>query len=551
MKALLTKTEFIRNWPLLNNKIIMNGIVSLGQNLIKTRINKFSHNEELFNKHKPLGLFNFKTNLSSLNNVALYAYSSSTNKFQVDQIGKSFEQTDYSFWRNKTWTDYYTSSGRKTLDSTNVIAVTAEQNSTVLHIIVKDGSTYYDVYEYSGVVGGVFVSENTFTLHSDYQINPLYAKFTPNNKAYVVHTGTQIKIFKFAEGTNHTNRMTTAPAATYTYNHTASSVEDMFFDNNLQRIVIFKNGGYDIVDFTSLSDNQISGKTYVGTDKRFFNVLSSVLLNQFPNTIYPILTLNKVGSNTHACVVSINPPNIELEITIIAGGGGGGAGFSNGGHFIAGGGGGGGEIKIIKVKVTTGSTISCVVGLGGVGGLTTGGGDGDNSSVTVNGTTYTALGGKGASNGHGGNSGNGNVATDRQTTGTYRNGGDGGGYNQSTSQGQGELLDLNPFDGTNDTITPNGYAAGGKGGTRLAGRSGDESSTPGIDQPDGSDAGDNTGCGGGGGNNGGGTNPIGAGGDGGSGLIAIKYLNSRAKSKSNVYNGYYMFIANDSINISL
>ena len=531
-KALVASSEQPYSWPVFkaDGTHKANGWIDGRQNIAITSTDTSNISKTI--KHTWFDRYHF------------HSWSNTNNKFEI----KGFDH--FRSAMSKTWNDFYTSTGRKTFDLSNVIAFYTEANAQVLHLLIKLGNTYYDAYEYSSDIRLTnWISENTFTVHSDFQVVPKVAKFTPGVKAYVYHTGTQIKILKFADGTNHLNRLSTAPSATYTLDHIAPDVTDMIVDDFLQTIVVFKNSGYDVIKVNSIDSttNVVSASVSKGTDARLTSIRKAIVLN----VPYSLIVYFDAGTYFNAHQIQLNQqPDIDLEITLIAAGGGGGAGFQNSSNYQAGGGGGGGEIKTVRVTVKSGTYINCTVGWGGVGGLSTGGGNGDNTSVVVNRTTYTATGGKGASNGHGGNSGNNQIATDRGTTGTYRDGGDGAGANTDPSTiGQGIALDLHPYDGTNDTQVANGYGAGGKGGTRLAGRSGDQSSTPGSNQQDGSDALSNSGCGGGGGNNGGGTNAIGAGGNGGSGLIAIKYLNSIAKIEGtdvNVHNDHFIKLVKNS-----
>lgn len=134
------------------------------------------------------------------------------------------------------------------------------------------------------------------------------------------------------------------------------------------------------------------------------------------------------------------------RITVKGGGGGGQGGKNDTSVQLAVGGRGGGEAgtTIVYKKLSNGDNVSVVIGAGGAGGGGGGnnGNDGGSSSVIVDGTTYTAYGGKSSTSG-----GAGGVGTIQGACGgpgmsfgkgaSYggEGGGQGGGYSASGAAG--------------------------------------------------------------------------------------------------------------------
>jgi hypothetical protein len=254
----------------------------------------------------------------------------------------------------------------------------------------------------------------------------------------------------------------------------------------------------------------------------------------------------------------------NVDVLIVAGGGGGGG--SGGG-----GGGAGGLIFENNVSITSGS-YSVTVGSGGSGGEeeTTAAGDGGNSSFL----SYTAIGGGGGGTrnidaGHDGGSGGGGnkqgfndpgLGTDGQGFdggfgNNYSANGVAGGGGGAKEKGEDETRgnggnggDGLYFGGTfSDSFGENGYFAGGGGGSaeRFVGAGGDGADDgevisvgnggkggggraggrQGDSSGNGVDAIDGTGGGGGGANQRGGSNGTRIGGDGGNGIVLIRYKN--------------------------
>ena len=273
---------------------------------------------------------------------------------------------------------------------------------------------------------------------------------------------------------------------------------------------------------------------------------------------YMIFTVLPDSGNQTQYIIDV-PENYSVDILLVGGGGGGG--------FDGSGGGGGGEVKYYTDKsVGFKSGSSQILNKGSyIINVGTGGRRGDNvNSVSNNGniteiknrntgaTLYTAGGGGGGgsrnthgSNGTGGGAGgagHGSTYIGGTSIGT---GGKGGNANAAYTGGGGaggaNIPDKNGADGTRWRAGQGGsgvyidisgrsvgYGGGGGGGTyisaaKIIGTAGGgngaterESSTPGVD---------NTGGGGGGGGNAGISGPLG--GNGGSGIVIIRYRNIR------------------------
>lgn len=192
------------------------------------------------------------------------------------------------------------------------------------------------------------------------------------------------------------------------------------------------------------------------------------------------------------------PRTSGLKVNVIAIGGGGGGGGGSGrtsysGYFTGGGGGGsGGDAYATNIPVTPGQSISISIGGGGAGGATRDGiysggsygSGGGGTSVTINGTTYTAAGGGGgAANAPSGTHGSaGGVSAGSQLTspsdgqdapgGTTAGGPGARGFFINTTVGTtvGSILSYGSY-GVGYTqgsggysTTGTGYGAGGTGG---------------------------------------------------------------------------------------
>ena len=105
-------------------------------------------------------------------------------------------------------------------------------------------------------------------------------------------------------------------------------------------------------------------------------------------------------TGTGECTWTV-PANVgSISAVVVGAGGGGGGGVvdpNNADYPKSGGGGGGGEVISVPVTaVTPGETLTIDLGIGGAGGIGfQDGGDGTASSLTINGTTTSAAGGKG------------------------------------------------------------------------------------------------------------------------------------------------------------
>ena len=157
--------------------------------------------------------------------------------------------------------------------------------------------------------------------------------------------------------------------------------------------------------------------------------------------------------------------NITCDILVVGGGGGGG---------IGGGGGGAGAVLYTTNFNLSSGTYSIVVGSGGAGstGTSTNGTNGNNSSITINGTTYIALGGGGGGTrndpasytGRGGNnggSGGGGSHSDNSITTNI------GG--SSTKNTYASWTSLGNAGGDGKDGYANGYGSGGGGGAGSIG----------------------------------------------------------------------------------
>ena len=515
-ETLIAATEALSRHPVLtaNGDYQADGVLDAGQNWHTEAITGFDTSALASALHvKTLGEYLYLSHINASNQFEITQYRLSGNV--VTKLG------------SKAWTTFYHPSGTRSMAATQVVDFVIESGGQVLTILYADAGILLNIYEYDSAAGTAWVSENTFRAHNDYsQVTQALAR----HDALVETTATGLTVYRVPDGVNHLTRFTRAPTRTSTLTLSAG-ITKALPNPEFTQVLIWKGAAYDVVDLSGTSLTAPNTSTTTGEIAALRTARCAVWLDDE--------RLLAVG-DTSASALTRMAAYVDIELTLISGGAGGGAGFANGDHFVGGGGGGSGEIQTRRLTLPAGTELTCAVGDGGVGGLSTGGGDGGNTSVTYTlagkTTTITATGGRGASNGRGGTSGNGNIGTDRGISGTYRDGGDGGG---DDGDDIGQRLDLEPFNGILDARTPNGYCAGGLGGSRLAGQSGDQTSTPGSNQADGSDAADHTGCGGGGGNNGGGTNALGAGGDGGSGLIAIRVLTRRDPSGSrNRHAGY-------------
>lgn len=201
------------------------------------------------------------------------------------------------------------------------------------------------------------------------------------------------------------------------------------------------------------------GTNNVGGCQQGINVVpvaGSGLAIVFEYIFSPSYTLYTTGTNY---IVTTTTDSKGIYAILIGGGGGGGSGGANSnGTGGGGGGGGGGAISTIYIpnpNIGSSMTISYTIGSGGSGaGSLTGNGAGYNgsgggaTSVTYNGTTYSANGGAGGSGGTsnvtGGAGGVGGTVTGGQTV--YQNNGVSGSIGMSksgTNQVMGGIGGLN------------------------------------------------------------------------------------------------------------
>jgi hypothetical protein len=230
--------------------------------------------------------------------------------------------------------------------------------------------------------------------------------------------------------------------------------------------------------------------------------------------------------------------NLSVIVLVVAGGGGG----------AAGGGGAGGLIYNASYPVTNGQTINVVIGLGGVGTVNdvSNANNGSNSSFGTliaigggGGARSAATGNSGGSGGGGGGSGgyptSGGSGIEGQGyngsgNGDFHSGyypaGGGGGANRLGEVPANNTVGGNGGNGTAYTINGTSvyYAGGGGGGTDNGGTGGKGGPGGGADGSGtiawGNNATNHTGGGGGGASN----NGIRTGGNGGSGIVIVRYL---------------------------
>jgi hypothetical protein len=227
-----------------------------------------------------------------------------------------------------------------------------------------------------------------------------------------------------------------------------------------------------------------------------------------------------------------------VEYLVVGGGGGGGAGSGTG----AGGGGGGGSVQIGTFSVTPGTSYSYTVGTGGAGGTTPGGGETD-GVVGVDSAFSTVIakgGGQGYKSrstnssgfyGKGGSAQSGSTPTTGGSGGNVRDGG--GNPDQGAGGGGGGAGGVGT-DSASNTTDNNRGGAGGPGVTSdlqngtirtygAGGKGADEGRPDFIGTLPGANGTANTGNGGGGGASHflGGNAAVG--GNGGSGIVVLKY----------------------------
>lgn len=295
----------------------------------------------------------------------------------------------------------------------------------------------------------------------------------------------------------------------------------------------------------------------VGTNQCVQNVNSSSGVTVYQDLGFCYISFKNAASYTWSPPATLR----EIDLLVVAGGGGGGSRH-------AGGGGAGGVINVNSLAIN-GTDMNLVVGAGGAGGAAASSGgnsgtNGDNSQVSGGGiTTRTAIGGggggygagtnSGGSGAGGGSSGAGGGSTAGQgnpgsagatNNNTYWVGGGGGGAGQSgrpsasTNAGAGgdgtsiTWLTQSAFDRLGVGVTSSQaffVGGGGGGGSDRAGLSGGGGGIGGggagaTNTATPSDGIANTGGGGGGsGVSGVGTGSL-KGGDGGRGVVLIRYL---------------------------
>jgi hypothetical protein len=199
----------------------------------------------------------------------------------------------------------------------------------------------------------------------------------------------------------------------------------------------------------------------------------------------------KLGTDMSAYTTTINSPMFNkrdsittsgtytapvtgwYKITAKGGGGGGGAGnWDSSTEYTAGGGGGEGGTTITYVSMTAGDTATVLIGAGGTGGATGSNpaGSGGNTTVTIDGNTYTAGGGCGGYPVYSG--GNGYGVGGAGGTGTINGCAGGSGQRINTNigaiAGSGGGTGGGTGGGIYNTPTPTAGTQGGGGGAGSA-----------------------------------------------------------------------------------
>jgi len=265
------------------------------------------------------------------------------------------------------------------------------------------------------------------------------------------------------------------------------------------------------------------------------------------NTAYTftIAAVNANGtSSSSSASNSVTPlavtPNVEY-LVVAGGGGGGGTQFTS---YYGGGGGAGGFRTATGLAVTAGSAITVTVGAGGNRAPTSGETQGSQGSNSVFGSiTSTGGGGGGAGNtvggfgGSGGGAGLGNTSSSSGGSGTGGQGnsggnsvvggggGGGGGAGQSGISSTGNDVGGNGGNGTASSISGSSvtYAGGGGGGSgKFSAQSNGGTGGGGKGARDGGATAGTANTGGGGGAGTGQSSPH-LGGNGGSGIVIIRY----------------------------
>jgi len=206
------------------------------------------------------------------------------------------------------------------------------------------------------------------------------------------------------------------------------------------------------------------------------------------NGSYDKTTFTTAGSATFTA-----PKDGYYKITVKGAGGGGGGSYGSGSSYsYSGGGGGEGGMTFALEHLSTGDTVSVVVGAGGAGGAgNANGSDGGDTTATVNLNTYTAGGGKGGF----------------RFSGTTGESGGGGGTGTIAGAAGGVP---HIYQGNSSAGESGGGAGGGAGIVNVAGKNGTK---------------------GGGGSGGGGTYTSSAkgGGNGGDGYVWIEYIGTASQ----------------------
>ena len=218
----------------------------------------------------------------------------------------------------------------------------------------------------------------------------------------------------------------------------------------------------DVIEVIALSAFSASDTVSASTGGTFSGVVTAPSLVITPGTapattegaIYYNTTTKKVQVYNGTSWVSLNDTYTTIEYLVVAGAGGGGSG-----GYMGGGGGAGGILSGSSLTLTDGTPYTCTIGAGGipVNGSTS---VGDGGISTISGSdipTITAIGGGAGGSNYG-------VATGRT-------GGSGGGGGESNVGGAGTSGQGNAggSGGAGDSTTGGGGGKGAAGGNKTGG----------------------------------------------------------------------------------
>ena len=418
-------------------------------------------------------------------------------------------------FQQKEYTNFFLAgqpNNRKALDGAKVKDFSISANGRVLHIVyAESNAVWYDIYEYASADYSVgWIPENTNQIHAGVLNSDgnTFWKFSASNLAVVaaLYNATlktlQVRLFALTTG-DHTN-LTSAPQTTleHTFTGVNSEPAGVLVSDDLTQAVLLGDGGYTLCNMSSVSGSAFSATRQTVLDRRFADMH---IADWMPNN--SVFWLSKSSARAMPYEVFFHDARIDLEAWIVGPGGNGSAersGTAPDGQtiYIGGAGADGGEVLHIKITGLSPGTPMTVQ----VSSLET--------VLTVAGQTIRAKKGADGTANQGGE-----IA---RVTGGLGNrfGNPGKGCQGSinpigTVGGRGQKLDLNPYDGTDDSIE---YGRGGGGGGDGGGQSGSLGGQRGSNSNvrNGQDGQDGKGDGGGGARF---NSPFGRGGRGGKGGV--------------------------------